>query len=221
MTTDRRQSLGEVEAIALKAARGAGFTWGLAEEAAFAARFLAELGVAVLPVLAQHLDRVRIQGDAGHAAVITGRSWQSASPDPLCPIGAGAALSDHFSLDEGPLAGPLTLHDLAAPCLILPFLAGSADRNDCAVRVQWPDCDLILVARHLIPLDGARALTSHRAALVKVSTVPRLQADAATIAGIGMDTAALAALEVHVKRTYVPDSDRSRRGAGALTATDE
>ena len=57
-----RLSLPEIESLVVKAARGAGYNWGIAEEAGFAVRWLARTGLPGPEILLAHLqefDRLR------------------------------------------------------------------------------------------------------------------------------------------------------------------
>ena len=197
-------SRSEFEAAAFKSARGAGMDWGLAEEAAFAALWLADHGIDGLTLLARHLGQF-----AGSAVQITGRVWRS--PSRLCPIAAGAGLGDHFHLPQGPLHGPVTLSDLSAPALILPFLAASAARTGAVVLVQWPGVSVVVSGAAAFPMTGAAALLADHADAVTVT--------AATAQGtspcLTTPPATWQSLQAHVQRSYVPASDQSRREAGA------
>jgi hypothetical protein len=92
-------ALNEVEAMAKRAARGAGHPWGLAEEAAKATRWLSAQGLDGVAVL----DEALAQG--GDALVI------------------GASLSDHAARLAD---GPIEIADLPQPVMILPFAALAA-----------------------------------------------------------------------------------------------
>lgn len=214
MTAPVILSLSEIEAIALKAARGAGMSWGLAEEAAFATRWLAEQGLDGLTLLALHLDRTSA-GAFGTAPIFQGRCWLSANPSRLCPIAAGAALGDHFDLAEGPMNIAVRLCNLSAPALILPFLAAAAARADAVVIAQWSGCSVVLSSGTILAVAGADHLLSDQAGEMTVTAAlprPKLRGTAA-IPGISVAT--MQALEALVLRTYVPASEQSRRGAGA------
>lgn len=92
-------SLGEIGALAVKAARGAGHPWGIAEEAGWAVRWLARRRLPGAEALARHLGAP----DGG-----------------ACPIVLGAYLADAGTLTDPALA------DVAEPLLLVPFLARAA-----------------------------------------------------------------------------------------------
>ena len=199
-------SLSEVESTALKAARGAGMTWGMAEEAAFATRWLAEHGLDGLTLLAHHLGRTTTPPRFHN------HCWQPATGSTLCPIAAGTAIADHFHLPEGPMTHPLDLLDLSTPALILPFLAAAAARSDTAVIATWPGCTAVLASGTLLAVAGRDHLLTDHAKTVTVTaaaTLPKTHSKTTITA----PTAHL--LQALVQRTYVPASAQSRRGAGA------
>ena len=165
MTAARTFSLGEIEATALKAARGAGMTWGMAEEAAFATRWLAEHGFDGLTLLAHHLDRTAAATNGTPPRFQDG-CWLSATGANLCPIAAGTALADHFHLPEGPMIHPVDLCALSAPALILPFLAAAAARSGAAVIARWPGCTTVLASGTILAVAGRENLLANHAQVV-------------------------------------------------------
>ena len=104
-------SMNEVEALARKAARGAGFGWGHAEDAGRATRWLCQHGLDGSAALARYLDAL--------------------SGDLACPIRLGAALSD-----SRPDETKVELGTLAEPLLVLPFVAdvARASQTDWVLR---------------------------------------------------------------------------------------
>ncbi len=233
-------SRSEIEATALKASRGAGMAWGMAEEAAFATLWLADHGIDGLALLARHLDRLavaragagvkvgaKVGAGAGSALQITAAGWHCNGV--LCPLTAGAALGDHFDLVQGPLQRPVVLSDLSAPALILPFLAAAAARTGAVVVVGWPGVTVVLSAGDLLAIAGDATLMADHANTVTVTatvtatlTATMTATVTATVTRMPDVAPCLAvqpgpwqALQAHVQRTYVPASDQSRRGAGA------
>ena len=75
-------SLGETGALAIKAARGAGFAWGLAEDAGFAVVWLQARGLPGAPALCSYLSWYAANNHRQDEQ--TGR----------CPLLTGAAISD-------------------------------------------------------------------------------------------------------------------------------
>jgi hypothetical protein len=89
-------SIGEIAALSVKAARGAGKPWGLAEEAGRAVRWLSAQRLPGPEALAGALRKTR----------------------GLCPITIGVTVSDQWS--PASLGGG---SEIAQPLLVLPFLA--------------------------------------------------------------------------------------------------
>ena len=101
-------------------ARGAGYSWGLAEEAGRATRWLAAAGLPGPMCLARLLAEVDGADFKDFTpAVSAGRC--TADSGALCPILTGVALCDG-ALDYSPMPG-LMLSNLSAPLLLLPFVA--------------------------------------------------------------------------------------------------
>ncbi len=120
-------SLSEITSLATRAARGAGFDWGEAEDIGQAVAWLAARGLPGCELLLQRLEAgpmSRPMPEGGH--------WRC--DDRQCPLQTGMALADRARLDDGPSGGPgggpgggaLTLHAVGFPGLLLPFLAVAA-----------------------------------------------------------------------------------------------
>lgn len=190
-------SLNEIRAMAIKAARGAGLSWGLAEEAGHATRWLMAHGAPGVDLLAGVLDRH--DGAALPMPEWEGGSWRVAA-DLHCPLLLGVCLAD----DRAATRLPLTCGPVAAPVFLAPFLAPLGCRMvgpglECAVSPvglafgNSPDAVATLTLS-----DGCPDFTcaTHHARDVSGAAWDRL--------------AALA------HRTYAPATEASRQaGAGA------
>lgn len=189
-------SLNEVETLSAKAARGSGFSWGLAEDIGRAARRIAvedeNWGLALLSLLenAQSFappDPTRAaRWREGKADVSDGR--------PLCPIRTAALL-----LDDPPEADalPLTIVDVGLPVWLDAMLRRLAMRVAHPAASLTPRADVVIECRAAI----AATVTGRRGAI---------------------DGDTLAALNAFAAKTYVPESERSRvRGAGGGRVDDE
>ena len=200
-------SLNEVEVLAKKAARGAGYPWGFAEEAGKAVRWLCARGVDGCSALAELL--AEIDGtDMAKWQPIPGDVWEAAEGS-LCPIAAGAALADGLADVR---AGEVNLKRTVAPLLVLPFVAQIAARTSLDLRVDWPGGGAVTDGRDLQlegDLGGAAAtLAITRADVIELAMTRATRADP--------DAGCRAVLERFAHRTYAPATEESRlKGAGA------
>lgn len=209
MTAPPDLSLNEVDAMARRAARGAGYPWGLAEEAGKAARWLCARSLDGCKRLAGVLDAGFAADLPAHMPADPGAPWQGAGP--LCPLATGAAVSDMAArlADQS-----LTLHEVAHPMLLVPFAGLAALRAQTPVCVDCGD-------------DGGRAVTDGLGlsldgpfpALARIVTIRRggdLHNPLAARTRAAPDPAAWALLGRLAGRTYAPATEESRRlGAGA------
>lgn len=183
-------ALGEVASLSLKAARGAGHDWGLAEEAADAVRVLCAAGLDGPRLLVGALDAVDTSA---------------------CPICAGAALSDgaRTLCAEGSEQTPM----LIAGALLLPFVLRAARQQDKAFQVTSASLHCLCAP------NGAIAGTVGTTLSPEVLTISRTTATAETPsvwtrARISADD--WDRLHGWAARTYAPATASSRaKGAGA------
>jgi len=196
--------MNEVEALARKAARGAGFSWGLAEEAGRAVRWLASVSLPGPETLATRLER----GSCG-TPLIKGAVW-TAEAGPLCPLIAGAALADRAEAVAYGDGG--TLRQVAEPLLLVPFVAAIAAQTGTALRVDWPEGAFAFAA----DARGASvSLTGPADVRVSAGTGPDLPLLACQLRYV-MPAATSDLLAAYAHRTYAPDTEASRlSGAGA------
>lgn len=101
-------SLGETAALALKATRGAGLSWGLAEEAAGAVFWLHQRGLPGISALCGYLES---------------RCVATTDDDAACPLVLGTALSDGTHAVPEQVGERIDLGTVSAPLLLLPFVA--------------------------------------------------------------------------------------------------
>lgn len=204
-------SRNETESLALKAARGAGLSWGLAEEAGAAAGWLAAQGLDGLPTLLTLLstpDRALPVPAPGH--------WTGTTGAPLCPIETGAALLDRARLPDGPFAGTLHLGPVACPLLLLPFLARATTLAARPLRLMLPEAALAILAQGQVDVEEAARLlgtTTLALSLAPAKDAPSPPALSAALPAIA--PTCLAALESLALATTVPASATSRGGAGS------
>ena len=189
-------SLNEVETIAAKAARGAGFSWGLAEEIGRAARAMAMKNDAWGEALLA-LGRAANSFEAPSGERIA--HWRLGEPDlvtavSLCPVRTAALLLDDGSQID---REPLRLANVGLPIWLDVMMQRSGN---------W-------VADVDDPFAARSDVTIRHAAHAKRAPAARRAAVAPEI---------LDALDALAARTYVPESERSRaRGAGGGSVDDE
>ena len=214
-------SRNEVSALCFKAGRGAGMSWGLAEEAGYAAAWLYARGLDGPGNLASHLT------------FATGMTWQDICPQvrigqwsagtsiPLCPIALGATLSDYADLPEAQLTeSGLETGPVSHPLLVLPFLAAAA-------KTLGKDLSVICfgqktgVTTNGDVLGDVTALSAGRVSELKIQ-IETLEADSfreRSVVPVDLET--IEKLNNFALKTTVPPSERSRAGAGSLESDND
>jgi hypothetical protein len=124
-------SLSEISALSARATRGAGRSWGEAEEAAEAACWLARAGLDWAGALLAVLD-----GSAENAD---------------CALRTGILLADTAAL---PGAMTAQVYRVTSPVLLLPFAARMADQTGQRIRLGWAATQVILAPGAAPILDG-------------------------------------------------------------------
>ncbi len=200
-------SLNEIEATAKRATRGAGYAWGVAEEAAKATRWLCAQDVDGAAELARLLEYGFAGAVTGHIPAGTQGDWSG--PGTLCPLMTGALLSDRSDLLH---AGPIRIRQLAAPMMLLPFAAHAARNQGSVVTVTCGDFSAATDGAQLAVANDCPAHADHvEIALGGPLTAPRARQTRAT-----PDPAAWKTLNRFAHRTFAPATEESRLlGAGA------
>lgn len=203
-------SLGEFRALVAKAGRGAGFSWGLADDLAYSARRLAEFGVGSGPMVVSLLERIE---NAELSQLMPTSEWQ-ASGELLCPICTGASIADAVSpaspqrRDVGPVMEPAFVAPLVSAAL-------GPDQRNCVV--SWDDGECVAGADSLrltgtIPAEPAMISVQWGS----TTASPKEGADGVGHDRVSLPSATFEALEQWAHRTYAPATDESRAaGAGS------
>lgn len=206
-------SLNEVEAMAKRAARGAGFSWGLAEEAGKATRWLAARGLPGTGLLADLLTQNDGVSYGELAPVCDDTGWRARGAA-MCPLAAGAALMDRAG--RVATGAPLTLHGVACPALLGSAVAAIADSTGVTLSAAWDGTGMI--ARP----DGVRLLSDEGLDNAQAATVTIGSAGSAEGRLLEarhrpeIPDAVWARLNEFAWRTYAPATEASRlAGAGA------
>jgi len=197
-------SLGEIEALGQKAARGAGLDWGLAEEAGWAARMLSASGLPGPELLA-----LALAGGPGAAPRVAPGAWRGDGP--LCPVRTGAALADFAGLPAGLSDDGMRIDTVRTPALLLPFVVLAAARIGRPLALDWGTGQ---------GLAGGGTLSAAGDVMAPVAAVTLALAARGPETGGQPPRCAVApepraALEALALDTTVPPSDTSRADAGA------
>ena len=137
-----------------------------------------------------------------------GPAWTSKS-GLLCPLAAGAAVSDHaYALSSsGFVLGPV-----ASPALLLPFAAAIAEVLEQPVAVSWEAGKGTTDGKAL----GLSGSLPDRSSGVRFAIVDHFVPTAAICKRATPDISVLKVLADFEKRTYAPATEASRlKGAGA------
>ena len=196
-------SLGETAALALKAARGAGMSWGLAEETAASVVWLHSRGLPGISALCSYL----------------GQAAAPQSPEGGCPIMTGCALFDGMMDVPETSSQPLDLGHVHAPLLLLPFVARLEPGH------YWLQAPGLQGTVDIANGDGWQSHCLRGSGSCTVSLGDRPQVDPALemITRVnGRFTCCVDRLYAYAHRTYAPATGQSRMsGAGAgLTDND-
>ena len=200
-------SLGETAALALKAARGVGLPWGLAEEAAGAVFWLHQRGLPGISALCGYLNAY------GKPATAT---------DAACPLIMGTALSDGTHPVPDHADDRIDLGIVKSPLLLLPFVATLPPGN---IWLTAPGVDERISRPADPPPDPWHSgwLRGSAPCQLRLGTGPQTIADAADRARLPDQFACcVERLTGYAHRTYAPATSQSRlAGAGAgLTDND-
>lgn len=206
-------SMNEAEALAKKAARGAGMSWGLAEEAGKATRSLLELGIDATGPLA---DLLTLHDGAAFCQIspMDTRDVWRADGGSLCPIAAGSCLTD-VAADLA--NAPITLGLTAFPMFLVPFAQIAARQLKSVVRLDWLGAQ-IEATQNAVYFGGTLdALTLADVDNVTYSiTSSTLKHALPSVCRATISDDIAARLTAFAHRTYAPATDASRlAGAGA------
>lgn len=208
-------SLNELETLVKRATRGAGLSWGIAEEAGKSARWLASRGFPAGALVFAWLQqgeqvayRERVPADP------RGTEWKAGASF-LCPVCTGCVLSDRAT--AGRLSLPLRLREVLCPLLFLPFLEGLSRKLGHPVQVEGPPAGATVL---LDAEDGWRGERLEALGAVPTDLYLRAQPGAhpprvERFYRVDWDAEEKAGLEAFAHRTFAPASIGHQSGAGA------
>ncbi len=214
-----RPSMNEIEVESKKAARGGGFSWGMAEEIGHAVAWLARSGIDSVLALLAVLD-ARSEGSAMTSDVASALAGRQTDDIPLCPLSLGVALADRA--DRLAAGQRIACGKVFRPILILPFIAAAAEAIgrpvilDCGFG-EWHispgniDRERLAMLLHVDVVSGfaCRAGQPISPPANPLSVFSRLE----------IEPDVWRRLQNYAGRTYVPASAQSRAmgaGAGAI-----
>lgn len=217
-----RLSQNEIEQLCLKAARGAGMSWGLAEEAGFAAAWLAMRGLDGPGALLAQLQEAKGRPWREICPVVAPGRFRAAEGGCLCPVALGSALCDHVSLPETAMTDTaLRVGPVTHPVLLLAFLSDLARVQGVSLRLAWSGGKVLLTADGRMSGDAARLEAEAR--LEGELSIQQDAPDAPAAPGEPLNVSAetLNDLNAFALCTTVPASEASRAGAGAAAGDND
>jgi len=117
-------SLSEAASLAVKATRGAGYPWGLAQEAGYAIRWLQANGAPGVAALANHLQGME---NSRYELAYHSKDAELKKSRINCPIKMGAAIMDR-AIPVGNELG-----QVYQPVLLIPFISHA--RSNIGARI--------------------------------------------------------------------------------------
>ncbi|MBT6122666.1 MAG: DUF3726 domain-containing protein [Candidatus Puniceispirillum sp.] len=197
--TDVSWSLGETGALALKAARGAGMSWGFAEEASHAVIWLAHRGAPGVASLCRHLNWYN-----------TDASGKAEN----CPITIGAAISD------GAIALPNDLGIIREPLLLVPFISACASQNGYVLHIDTLTIDISTNGFSSDVINTALLIESATCRIspgtLSTETIAQHKTSASLNRIPATASACIKTFEAFAHHTYAPSTEQSRlAGAGS------
>lgn len=228
MTSPPDFAIGEIESLVLKAYRGAGFSWGMAQEAGRAAGWMASRRMPALDAFAvllrQTANRDHRQLSPNCDSGDWPQNWCSHS-NLLCPVVTGVFLSD-LSASTSDFPTILNFTAVASPIIMAAFIV----ELDYPLMIQIPAIGIEVTKSTISQLSSEHCLIekadvklqllangSASAAPVGSVAQEQLQTDCSVHARRGSGSlVSIRMLEELAHRTYVPATQESREsGAGA------
>lgn len=236
-------SLGETEALVVRAARGAGLSWGQAQEAGRAVIRLAAAGLPSVTWLASILPKIQetpyIERCPGRLfdlnTAVTNKPWPVSAHGVrpgLCPVALGCGLADVLPMHTRRFATTvLEFEAVWSPALVAGFVLPVANRLGQSVRLNFNQTELVIIGG-LISSNGDPQCLSieqaeHLVVTFKLSDGTERGAISATdrspdVSRCVITDLVYAQLQAYAHKTYVPSTAAARaEGAGAgLTDND-
>jgi len=199
----------EISALCLRAARGAGLSWGMAEDCAHAATWLAARDFDWADAVLHQLET-----PIGRQVSPAVDRWDADAP--VCALHVGVALSDFATLPEGPGSDGVCLGRLSGPLMLVPFAARASQLLGSALEITLDGSPWLRVAGDTVQIHVAE---KSKMGVAEVSVFPALpdhyppMQTASQNAIISHDQ--LLRLDSLALKMTVPSSAISAKGAGA------
>ncbi|MFK7858594.1 MAG: DUF3726 domain-containing protein [Granulosicoccus sp.] len=207
-------SLNEVASLAKRAVRGAGMSWGIAEEAASSVRWLTAHKLAG-PALLARLLKKQAPRDNTSMSPATGSQGLTRKAHHTCPLLAAAEFSDTSAIWAHSKDACTEIPDLAYPLLMLPTIARVALRAGVWLQVSWDDM-LISTDGQSVCIQGSLTmLTTEKTRQFRCVVADTMKSVPQTTQRQSVDKESWDLLESFAQRSYAPATEESRRlGAG-------
>ncbi len=194
-------SLTEIEAHCKKAARGAGYQWGEAEDLSKAVRWLCYNGQDGLQIVLNLLQKIDSRTDEYRPTPALFKGEHLAE---VCGLSLGCTLSDRGA---DALNGMTVNTNLISPMIAIAVLGNSL--HDCAMKVTTDDGTAFVSASYAEfdgTFDTTQSMQFEKLALSTKDTCKKIT---------DITPGLWAAVNVYAHRTYVPATEESRlKGAG-------
>ncbi len=204
-------SIGEAESLVLKAYRGAGFSWGMAQEAGNAAAWMSMYG---LPGIAQFAQLLPVIDGKRNSEIVplmhVPGEWRNPT-GVLCPVVAGTAFTD----GDYDLSGSgLMLANVLQPLILLPFVSQSDQSVELVINNNTYICGSKICACIAGNTENAASASCTSVTIRHSTQLPDNSLAFSQRALV--NPADVDLLSTYAHRTYVPASEASRlAGAGA------
>ena len=205
-------SLNEIDTHCKKAARGAKFDWGYAEDIGKTIRWLAAYnlpGTAVLAVYLKEYDHCRTNfcppdiGDRAH--------FKSSNSGNLCPILTGTWLCDADVIEKN---DHINFERLSFPLLMMPFLAQIAAVIQQTLTYEYQSTRLQF-SNGILRFNNDPGVNCALTENAKITMDDKIiEGKPAAVVGQKTEKAHWDVLNQFAFNTYVPATEASRLGAG-------
>lgn len=191
-------SFSEIRSLSVKATRGAGLPWGLAEEAGFAVEWLERNGIPGSEALAAYVEET--EANASFTA-------------DQCPITQGTWISDSGSVE---LPENLSVFQ---PVLLIPFLSLCCGRKD--LSLAWSRGSATFTNTEILECSGEVVPATAEMVTLKPASVTVAHSEPTTRVPENRRSAVVI-LNRFAAKTYAPATEESRlAGAGAGTTDND